>query len=318
MFDRVASMWKQQIAADAAGQRRIDTHPLALYFGANEASSPIFFLITEVEPDFPRLADVVSVERGRRDDGRWTIVLTLQNRDLTDAFIGMCVELARRSAVASNEFTARAIFFETLQDWKALLAGTVPKRLSKDQLRGLLAELWFALEMLGAELPLGDALLAWHGPYGAPQDFQTADGSMYEVKSVHAGSRTVEISSADQLDPRTPGSLSLVLVSVEEVPAGTLGHYTLQSLVDEFSRRLSGDPRSLGEFEHRLAALSLDTSDPSFADLAYAIGSPRTYSVVEGFPRISRANVPLAVDKLTYRLRIAGFEEFEKKANHGA
>ena len=311
MFDEIASAWRDEVAAGGARHRRINNHSLHLYYGASETSKPVFFLITEVEPRFPSLADVISVEQGRRDDGRWTVVLTLQRRALTEAFMGMCVELARRSAAVNDPATARVVFFETLDHWKALLAGNAPRRMSEPQIRGLVAELWFALRILGATMPLASALLAWQGPYGAPQDFQTADGSMFEVKSVHSGSRTVEISSADQLDPSAEGPLTLSLVGVDNVPAGTAGSHTLVSMVAEFQRRLGHDSDHLEELEHRLLALALDLTDGYYLGRHYSVSGPRNYLVEEGFPRVLRKSVPLAADNLTYRLRIEGFEAFK-------
>lgn len=314
MFDEIAAIWKQQLLAGGARQRRIDDHPLALYFGADEASKPVFFLITDVEPTFPRLSDVVVVEKGRREDGQWTVVLTLQAKALTEAFMGMCTELVRRSASASSNTAARAMFFETLQHWKELLAGRVPRRMTDEQIRGLMAEIWFAIEVLGAIRPASEVLLAWHGPYGSPQDFQTSDGAMYEVKSVHMGSRSIEISSVQQLDPPVEGPLTLALVNVEAVPASVTKARTLLSLVNEFKLRLGDDPKAADELDHRLKALALDLGDDYYAEKSYAMSGPRIYVVEEDFPRILRVDVPLAVDKLNYRVRIDGLEKFERKA----
>ena len=222
-----------------------------------------------------------------------------------------------RSA-ARDSSTALAIFFETLHQWKALLQSSAPRRMPDQQIRGLVAELWFALNVLGENRPMAAVLLAWQGPYGAPQDFQTADGAMFEVKSVHSESTSIEISSADQLDPASGGPLTLSLVVVDEVPVGTPGSHTLVSLAAEFASRLQHNQYDLGELNHRLDALSLDLSDEHYGGRYYAVGQPRSFGVGEEFPRIVRANVPLAINRLTYRLRIAGFEAFEEKVEQSS
>jgi hypothetical protein len=310
MFEDVIPVWKQFIQLDGAMQRRVSDHPLSLWFGSDASSKPIFFLITDVEPAFPRLADVVSVDKGRREDGRWTVVLTLQRPELADSFMGLCVELIRRAAVTSVEPTARSIFFATLDDWKNLLAGSKARELSREQVRGLCAELWFASHALAFRITAPAALIAWQGPYGAPQDFQVADGDMFEIKAIHSGSRSVKISSAEQLDPVSDGGLTLALVVVDEVPPGTPEAVSLTSLIREFRLAIEAGAGHIDEFEHRLDAIGLDYGDPAYGRDFYLIGNPRYFEVRDDFPRIARDSVPLGVAKVKYELEISSLSTF--------
>jgi hypothetical protein len=312
MFDHLLPAWQQEVRAGGARQRRINNHPLPLYFGSSASSKPIFFLITDEEPDFPTFADVVSVDQGRREDGKWTLVLTLNQPELADSFMGLCLELARRSAASSRPSTARSIFFATLRDWKNLLSPGKKRRLSAEALRGVVAELWFAVHYLSLHIEATAALIAWQGPYGAPQDFQIANGDLFEVKSTHSGSRRIRVSSVDQLDPPEGGQLTLCLVIADDVPANTLGSHTLARLIAEFEDLLRHDRGSLEDLAHRMDAIGVDRADPFYGEKAFAVSGLRSHPVTDGFPRVERRSVPLGVGPIKYDVSLSAIAAFEQ------
>lgn len=312
MYDELIPLWREQVNSAHTGQRKVAEHPLDIYFGTNAASKPIFFLLTAAEPKFPQLSDSVSVEIGHRDDGRWTVVLTLREPSLRDSFMGMCVELVRRSGDAPDADSARGIFFETLANWRSLLTGKDSRQLSKEELRGLVAEIYFAVEHLCRSEEPEVVLGAWRGPFGAAQDFQFTDNRLFEVKAIHAQSTTIQISSAEQLDPQGEAELTLALVSLEEVYAPTADCVTLPELISAFREVLPADQVSVGELNTRIDALHIDLSDQYYSEVRFRIGAISLFEVGDSFPRIRRSSVPLSADRVSYRLRIAGFTDFAK------
>lgn len=306
------AVWRKLLDAGGPRQRLLDGHPLHLYFGADAASKPVFFLITVNKPQIPEMSTIVTVERRERTaDNTWAVVLTLQDRSYSDAFMGMCMELARHSGETDDADRALVTFFETLHQWKTLLSHRQTKRLSKEQIRGLVAELWFGLEHLSEHYSPAEILMSWHGPYGAPQDYRTPDGRLYEVKSVHGGSKFVDISSVDQLDPFDGAPLALSLVTVEAIELAADGCVSLVGLVDKFRAQLAGMPKPLGDLEDRFAALGFDPSDEVYADQYFVIGGLRSFDVTVRFPRLLREHVPLAIDAVRYQLKLAALTEFE-------
>jgi hypothetical protein len=308
MTDSFRELWSEILIEGGPRQRLVEGHPLRLYFGCNAASRPIFFLITKHRPDIPLFSSVVSVERGQRADGNWTVVLTLKDRSLEGPFIGMCAELARLSSASESPEDALASFYSTLRQWRVMLTGKPKNILSKEEIRGLVGEIWFGLKCLSTDFSPSEVLTSWQGPFGAPQDYRLPNGNLCEIKAVHANSGSIEISSPEQLDPADGAPLRLVLVTVEEaevIGAGSL--YSLKSIVDEFRQYVQLDQAAADGFEVRLDSLGYDPSDEHYEDTLFSVTGAKIFEVDECFPRVDRANIPVDVEKLNYKLKTAGF-----------
>jgi hypothetical protein len=310
MYDDVRATWERLLSEGGARQRLIDHHLLHLYYGSDATSNAVFILVAASKPKVPQFSSVVSVDRGERGDGTWALVLTLQDRTYGDAFIGMCIELARRSNEALDADDSLAVFFHTLSQWKSLLSWNA-QLLSAEALRGLIAEIFFGLNVLSKAESAHAALVAWRGPYGAPQDFILSNGDLFEVKAAHTGARTVEISSVDQLDPSNDAKLTLAVVPVDDSLPGTPGSHTLPSLVSEFRLSLGVGNPAQDELDHRLSSLGVDIEDDYYKEHFFVVSPPVYFAVDGDFPRLRRTNVPAAVDKVTYRLRLSGIEGFK-------
>lgn len=300
--------WKEMLKEGGPRQRLVDGHPLKLYFGANAASKPIFFLITKQRPDIPLFSSVVSVERGQRSDGDWTVVLTLQDSALENPFMGMCSELTRLSSLGEDNEDALKLFYATLRQWRAMLAIRPASKLSNEQLRGLIAEIWFAINSLSTVLTAEEVVLSWQGPYGAPQDFRLPNGFLYEIKAVHTNSRSIEISSPDQLDPIDGSPLRLVLVTVEETELANVGAVvSLASLISNYTELVQFSQTAHEGLTMRLEAAGYDPRDQEINDKLFAITGQRLFEISSGFPKVERKNVPVEVQKLVYSLSTSGF-----------
>ncbi len=311
MFEHVSEEWDELLQLGEEGQRLIEKHPLRLYFGANGQTRPIFFLRTSVKPDLPLFSHVISVElRERPEWGEWTVLLTLQDDSYKDAFVGLCLELARLSERAESETEALSLFYKSLNQWRTFFQRPAPRSFSAEEQRGLVAELWFAINALAMEHPASQVLKSWKGPYGAPQDFRLDNGTLVEVKAVHVESRSVKISSAEQLDPSGGDELVLALIGLEETENVAEGSVSLPSLVSDFFTLLSGvDDDTIG-LEDRLKNLRVGDTYMNYPQ-RYSILSIRYYRVSEGFPRVQTESVPLGVDQLQYRIQISALRDYQ-------
>lgn len=311
MFERVSDEWNALLELGTEAQRLIEKHPLRLYFGADARTSPIFFLRTSVEPDLPLFSNVISVElRERPEQKEWTVLLTLQDDAYRDTFIGLCVELARLSERGESEEASLAMFYRALNQLRTIFQRPAARSFSAEEQRGLVAELWFALHVLALEHPAGQVLTFWKGPYDAPQDFRLESGQLIEVKATHAESRSIKISSAEQLDPSDCNEMFLALVGLEELDLPTEDSVSLPSLITDFFSRLTGDDDSTSGLEDRLKNLRISDTYLQYSQ-RYAVVSLRVYSVSEGFPRVMAESIPLGVDQLNYRIQIAAIRDFQ-------
>ncbi len=303
--------WESLLRAGPNRQRKFGDHPLRLHFGTDHLSRPMLLLRVDDRPEMIRLGDAVAVEIGHRAvQKEWALMLTLLETDLTETFIDLCVDLADRSAPGSDESSSLRLFYRALEEFRDLLSGGPKRPLSMEEQRGLVAELWFALRVLGPRLQAADALVAWSGPLGSPQDFNFPDGSLAEVKSIHGGSRTITISSPEQLDPVDDIPLTLVTVSMEECPSSIPGSVTIPTLIEEFQASLRPNVERMEQLDRRLSALGIARTYTSL-NTSFIIGSLRSYSVTGKFPRIRRHDVANGIDGLKYEISLRAITPFE-------
>lgn len=309
--ETVIDAWRHILATGQAGQKLLPDNPLHLYFGADIASRPVFFLVTELSSHAPKFAELVQVEHGRRPDGKWTVVLTLNDHHFLETFMGMCLELARRTAEGADESAGLVIFDRTIKQWRRLLTYKGARRLTEKEIRGLAAELWFLLELSKSIVSPSIAVDAWTGPLGAPHDFRLSRTSVFELKAVRSGATAVQVSSLEQLEAEPGDRLELVLVTVNDSPDPTSrSALSLIQLVEEIRSRLKHDEDALEAFETKLALLQFDPTDDYYATRAFDIIRSRHFSVHDDFPRIPKSSVPLGAIRVKYQIQIDAIMTF--------
>jgi len=303
--------WRDLLSQGPDLQRKFEHHPLRLYFGTDDARRPILLLISDRRPNAVRLGEAVTVEvRERAAQREWSLILTLDDPSMADTFIDLCIDVAERSAAGDGETEALAIFRTVLDEFRDLLTFRRSRTLSLESLRGLIAELWFAVRIVApASSPL-EAIVSWVGPLGAPQDFRLPTGSLAEIKAIHAEASAIRISSPDQLDPVEPIPLELVTVALEESAHPSERTVTLPALVEEFQTVLSADSYGLDELDRRLQALGILDSFRSLQN-PFEVKSKNHYEVRDDFPRIRRSSVAQGIEHLRYEIKIKALRDFE-------
>ena len=193
-----------------------------------------------------------------------------------------------------------------LARWRRLLSVGQGGLLSEQALRGLVGELLF---LKNAILTIGAALsvAGWEGPFDAPKDFQLA-GEAYEIKTISLGAATVSIASINQLDA-APGILFLVVYELSAVPAGSSGAITPIGLVEEIRTALVPHGCVLEDFNARLLAAGFEDQDP-YRKMYFRVDGQRSFIVREGFPRLTRSELPHAIADASYELLLADCEAF--------
>ena len=300
-------------AEGSARHMLVDEHVLHLYYGIDQAGLPIFFAITSLRPQLPPLRGVMISSVRQRGDGQYVATLTLANGEYADTFMRMCMELARRTHSETSEENALAAFITTLKQWQRLLAHHGAQPLSDRQVRGLLGELRFARNYLGARLEPRDIIAAWEGPLGAPQDFRHDSMGLFEVKAIRANTPSVLISSVRQLDPDTSDRFHLVTIEIaDDSLAIAEAAVSVLDEIDAMREFIGGDTEAMEQFEDRLARLGLDTSEPHYSEGLYTFGKLAVFVVESDFPRLKASNTPLGVEEVTYRVRLDHLGSFAR------
>lgn len=309
-IERTSSLWKEMLRSGAPQHRLVRDHPLHLYFGVESDALPVFFLVSDVQPEPPKIRGLVTTEVRRREDQKWVAVIALTDRDYADAFMGMCLELARRTSGTSGEDEGVALFNATLTHWQKMLSKLNMRPLSREQMRGLFGELTFGIH-LARRTSLAEMVYSWDGPMGAAQDFRHPILGSYEVKTIGLDGLRVKISSIDQLDPTPPTKVDLIVVRIDDDPLGmSPGALTLAELIRSIRSELESASELLEEFDTRIAAVGIDTSDMRYDEDRFFCAGWRAYRIADGFPRVRAASVVAGIENIRYEIRLTAIEPF--------
>jgi hypothetical protein len=193
-----------------------------------------------------------------------------------------------------------------LTSWQRMLSRGVLGSLPLQERSGLYGELLVLRDLL---LPAigSDAVRAWSGPSGAPQDFTYLSTSVEVKTAARQASGTCRISNEQQLDTTSLGALYLVHQVIERVPDGS----ELGGLIDE----LRGDllvRADLASFENALLEYGwLDSHRSQYAQDRYALARRRCYAVRDEFPRLMINARPLGVSEVSYLLDLSACEPYQ-------
>lgn len=299
MTTTIEELWQELRNADSEPvyRRVAANHPLELYAVVAPPDRRGLMLISPVDAPKPRALRTVSIERSRRADGRWSLQVLLEQPDLEAEFAALCRDIVRFTSAGISPEGAPAAVLRRIERWRALLEGGRGSMDAPAQ-RGLAAELLVLEQEVLPGLPPFEAVCAWTGPDGTPQDFTLPVGLRLEVKAVRPTARTVRINGLDQLDPG-PDVLELVVVRLADAPAEAEDAFTVAYQIERLRSALAAHPAALGELESRLAALGW-RDDPELHLAHLRLAAIERHEVDEHFPRLVRSMVPAGVEDADY------------------
>ncbi len=296
----IEQLWQElRLAGGPALQRRVDSsHPLDLYVDFEAPNRPGLVAVCAHQPPTVRPLRAVTVEHGRRGDGRWTLRLSLDVPGLLPVFAALCRDIIEftRSGVSEEQLAAAVV--GRLDRWRHLLEKDTSS-LGDTALRGLIGEL-LVLETELDVLTPAEAIASWTGPLGTPQDFLLPSGHRIEVKAARRDARTVRIHGLDQLDPGAD-TLDLAVVRMEETGAGATGAISAPMLVARIAERIAADPETLSIFSASLAFTGW-REHPQHSELVVRVIAIDRYQVGPDFPRLTSAVVPQGIEDADYTI----------------
>lgn len=303
--EHLVAEWTSLIEQRSTVARAFDpNHPLDLLYGSDPEGHPRFILLTPEEPPETTVSRDVTVTKTVRTDGRWALVLRLDDNSLFTSFSRLCLDLVSRSRDAGTPTDALNTFFKALDEWKLLLRKYRPRRLTLSELRGLVAELWFGFHVLAVDRGPDSVAQSWTGPLGAPQDFSFLESHLCEVKARRPSASEVAIASAAQLDPGDKG-MSLAVVTLDDCVENTSGAFTLAGLLKHV-RALPGltfDGRS--HMDNMLQVIGLDETDSYYSETQFTVLGFTEYDVDDSFPSVRRSTLHgLPVSSVRYDLAL--------------
>jgi len=272
-------------------------HPLDIYAGIRRGSQVTLLLISPAPPPEFRKLRSVAIEAGKRSDGRFALLLALQEPVLRPVFARLCADLVNATRTGVDPARGPAAVLTRLDRWWRLLEGQ-QTGLGRSILMGLIGELLVLRDRLVPDLGADLAVKAWIGPDGADQDFHLPTGLRIEVKAAWADQDTVNINGLDQLDGQGD-PIELVIVRLAETGRSAPDALTAPMLVASLRETLALHPAASSEFESLLAALGWH-EHPSHHDVVVRFLGAERHVVDDTFPRLVRDNVPDGVTGARY------------------
>jgi hypothetical protein len=228
------------------------------------------------------------------------LVLSLEDSSRRDLFSTICADVVAAAALADRK-EAHDQFLARLDAWRQFLRDR-RDGLSRAETIGLIGELMVLERLLATD---SRRLSSWQSPVDGLHDFLSS-GHALEVKTGLGPSSTITISRLDQLDIAGLRRLDLLYVRVIE----TLDGRSLRDIIRAVSEVLPDDS-SRRALENALLRRGLLPGDDT------ARSAPRVqlrdieaYAVTDGFPRLIRSSLPLAITEVTYTLEIRAISAF--------
>lgn len=304
MTTTIERLWSELQAGGAAAQRRIDAaHPHDIYADHAPPDQVGLVVVCATRPAEPEPLRSLLVESGRRTDGRWALHITLVEPSLRTVFAALCMDIVEATrAGVDNERLAATVLLR-IERWRALLLRD-RGGLDDTVLRGLLGELHtLETRVLPGATPR-EAVAAWTGPHGTPQDFQLDTGERLEVKALAPSATHVRINGLAQLDAAA-NPLILVVVRMQTTGVAAPGRTTAPEKVAHVRSLLAEDAGALIAFDDALAAMGWH-QHPAHDEYAVHLFGIEEYAVTGTFPRLTVQTVPQGVVEADYIIELPG------------
>ena len=281
-------------------------HPLKLYIGREMTGEYLFLLVDPESPPKLKSLRSVRISSVERHDGQWSLVLSLAQTELAGVFALLCEDLVESSRHLARGSSGVKLVARRLANWRRLMEEGGSGLLSSAEVRGLVGELLvldcYFLDRLGSVA----AVNAWGGPLGSDQDFQLAEEA-WEVKTIHADSTAIEVSSENQLDSASR-EIFLTVIPLEESVGGA-GN-SLNDLVLRLKARMDDQPLARDTFDERLVALGY-MSRSEYDAPRFRVGKVRTFRVQGNFPRLTAKDIMKGVAEVRYKVLLDACKLYE-------
>lgn len=227
-------------------------------------------------------------------------------KDLFDDFI-LSIYSKIYSILNPNEYSE--LFTRHFFKWSAFFENKKNDGLTKDQVKGLIGELFYLKNLLlASELNVDNILSSWRGPYDEGHDF-VFDFVDFEIKTIDTFKNNIRISSEFQLDSEKGKELQLVVISLVSDNKYGLSLKALINIIKAIVMDKLGD-NSI--FINALAQKGLTIGDlDQYEIYQYIPIEEVSYDASNNnFPKLIRSTIPEQINKLSYNIRLNLIEEF--------
>lgn len=247
----------------------------------------------------------ISIGMYSQNSSRLVCTLTADEKSVKDKFTIVVKDIAHYC----SKYTGVQLFLKIQERIKSWANFLVPKRvgLSHAEFVGFWGELYAVSELLMKNHSGIDSVRFWVGPEGKKQDI-TMNATAIEVKtSILGGSRTIRISSLDQLERITP---SLYILHIVLSPSNNATGKSLGVLYENCLQHLTDDIAAETIFLQKTSELYGKASTAQLED-KFSMVASTLFDVREEFPVITADSVLVGIVNAEYEIAISAIKEFD-------
>lgn len=297
--------WRETIPGSYnATQLYIEDFPLEIYIGFDANQNKCLMIKSTLS--FHELPSSVAIGYSlvKQTDGSFLHVISLLQSNQESIFLTLCGNILSTAIGTNSELAALKQIERRYKQWQQLFKRANDKLLSKEEQQGLLGELLFLKCLLEKQQQTYTVILkGWHGPEYDHKDFRYGD-NWYEVKTIKEGVSSIKISSLEQLDSETDGTL--IVYTLYTADKETTDGWSLYKLYHELIKLLQNDGDAMMMFINKMNFIGWE--DRKEYDEEYFTSKSTSYDVNETFPRIREKNLPEQVENVIYTLPLKSLE----------
>lgn len=239
----------------------------------------------------------LSINTGSLEDKK-QLVLKLQDSTNIDLFYILCKDLINTTKKVAEELIAIKKILKRLSQWQYFLKNN-RKQIDKNQLKGLIGELYLFKKLLLCNFSADDVLNFWKAPLGSIHDFELLNSTL-EIKT-KSSVNSITISSYEQMFTELD-NLYLFVVTLNESSKNSIDSFNIFDLILEIKVIIGNDYIEACDMLDNLLFAYGFVELKEYEELYFNIIHDEIYYVEDSFPKI--ALKPDGIENLTYRINL--------------
>lgn len=298
---------KFESGAETRTYQRIDSgYKVNIFLGYNDDGKMSMILTEDGREERVKSSKLIEVQIKRREDGKLALSFNLLDQAYASMFIVFCKDMI---VVCEKAGKGLAISSAVIRwkYWKELFGKKSSQLLDKQEIKGLMGELYELQMRMIPEYGDQKAIKSWMGPLLGHKDFEM-NNTWFEVKTVNDGAVQLAVSSLEQLEAEEDGHL--IVVRMDETSENNDKALNLNKMVLQIIDLIE-TPDALEDFRMKLDTIGY-AADSEYESYNFIVKGVEVYTVNESFPRLRRKDINNAIGNVKYTILIAAIADFKE------
>lgn len=298
---------KFKSGAETHTYQRIDSdYKVNIFVGYNDDGKMSMILTEDGREERVKSSKLIDVQMKRREDRKLALSFDLLDQAYASMFTVFCKDMIVVCEKAGKEFAISSAIIRW-KYWKELFGKKSSQLLDKQEIKGLMGELYELQMRMIPEYGDQKAIKSWMGPLLGHKDFEM-NNTWFEVKTVNAGAIQLVVNSLEQLESEEEGHL--VVVRMDETSENNDKALNLNKMVLQIIDLIE-NPDVLEDFRMKLDNIGYAV-DSEYESYNFIVKGVEVYTVNESFPRLRRKDINNAIGNVKYTILIAAIADFKE------